>query len=308
MRPPAVIVSLTLGLVAVGLKAQAPLVFRSEIGVVYLHATVRNERGELVTNLGPSAFTVYESGARQTLSVFRHDDVPISLGILLDNSGSMREARPLVEAAALAALRASNPADETFIMNFADKAKVDVPFMSDLAALSAGVARLDSIGGTALRDAIASALDHLEDHAKNQRKVLLVITDGNDNASETPMDRIKQQAERSDVAVYAVGLLHQGDPSKVERGRDALSALTESSGGLAQYPATADQAGAAAREIAGQMRHLYTLGYSPAAQMLDGSYRKVRVVAKGPERLHVRTRPGYWAKPTVPKRDGAGAP
>jgi len=131
-------------------------VFRSEIGLVVLQATVKNSRGEVVKDLDRDAFTVYENGKRQTLSVFRRDDVPVSLGILIDNSGSMKKKRAQVETAALALVRASNSQDEVFVLNFGDKPRLDVPFTKDLAVLEAGIRRFDSVGGTAMRDATAT--------------------------------------------------------------------------------------------------------------------------------------------------------
>ena len=175
-------------------SAQQPP-FRAETRLVVLHATVRNARGELVTTLERDAFTVYENGKRQPITLFRRDDIPVSLGLLIDNSGSMRTLRSKVEAAALALARASNPQDEIFVLNFNDKAHIDVPFTSDVACSEAGIGRVDAIGGTAMRDAIDMAQTYLSEHGTRDRKVLLVITDGIDNASVATRDRIEQQAE-----------------------------------------------------------------------------------------------------------------
>jgi Ca-activated chloride channel homolog len=276
--------------------AQAPPVFRTEARLVLLRATVKNPRGELVTGLDRDAFTVYENGRPQALTVFRRDDVPVSVGILIDNSKSMRSRRPEVEAAALAFVRASNPQDEVFVVNFADKAQVDVPFTSDVKVLEGGLARVDSIGGTALRDAVLLGEEYLEAHATRDQKVLLLITDGNDNASAAPPDRLERRAERSEIVVYAVGLLDAEDASKARGARRALDELTQPTGGLACYPASLEQTREAVLEIARQIRLQYTLGYTPRVQALDGSYRKLRVVAKGAERLLVRTRAGYRAR------------
>jgi VWFA-related protein len=272
-------------------------VFRSEVGLVVLQATVKNSRGEVVKDLDRGAFTVYENGKPQTLSVFHRDDVPVSLGILIDNSGSMRTKRAQVEAAALALVRASNPEDEVFVLDFGDKPRLDVPFTKDLAVLEAGIRRVDSVGGTAMRDAIETGESYLASRAVHDRKVLLVITDGNDNASVAPMGRIRQIAERSGTVIDAIGLLAEEDPPKARRAHEDLDELTEATGGIAYFPRSVEQVGAIALELAAQIRSQYTLGYSPLNQALDGSYRKLRVVAKGPERLFVRTRAGYRAAP-----------
>jgi Ca-activated chloride channel family protein len=272
-------------------------VFRAETRLVVLYATVRNSHGELVTNLDRDAFAVYENGKPQTISLFRREDIPVSLGLLIDNSGSMRRLRAKVEAAALACVRASNPQDEVFVLNFADKPHVDVAFTSDLHVLEAGIARLDSIGGTAMRDAIAVGAQYLHEHGRRDRKVLLVITDGNDNASVTSVDQIRTQAEQSETVVYAMGLLNEEDPSKANRARHELDQLTELTGGASYYPAGLEGLEETALGIARQIRNQYTLGYSPSEQSLDGSYRKLHVVAKGSGRLSVHTRAGYRATP-----------
>jgi VWFA-related protein len=274
--------------------AQQPA-FRAETRLVVVHATVRNERGELVTNLERGAFTIYENGRRQPITLFRRDDIPVSLGLLIDNSGSMRTLRARVEAAALALARASNPQDEIFVLNFNDKARIDVPFTSDVGVLESGIGRVDSIGGTAMRDAIDMAQGYLADHGTRDRKVLLVITDGIDNASMTPRDRIEKQAEQRDTVIFAVGLF--GDADRVKQGRHELDQLADKTGGLAYYPLGIDEINGVALEIARQIRNQYTIGYTPLNQSLDGSYRTIRMTVSSQEKLTVRARAGYRATP-----------
>jgi Ca-activated chloride channel family protein len=276
----------------VGMRAQQPP-FRTETRLIVLHATVRNARGELVTNLERGVFTVYENGKRQPITLFRHDDIPVSLGLLIDNSGSMRTLRSKVEAAALALARASNPQDEIFVLNFNDKAHIDVPFTSDEKILEAGIGRVDSIGGTAMRDALDLAQTYLYEHGTRDRKVLLVITDGIDNASVITRDRIEKQAEERDTVIFAVGLF--GTEDRVKQGRHELDQLAERTGGMAYYPAGIDEIGSVALEIARQIRNQYTIAYAPLNQALDGTYRTIRVTVSSPEHLSVRTRAGYRA-------------
>ena len=278
---------------------QSPGPFHVETRLVVLQATVRNNRGELVTGLTRDAFTVLENGTRQPIVLFGKDDVPVSLGLLIDNSGSMRTRRAKVEAAALEFARASNPQDEMFVLNFADKSRIDVPFTSDVRILEAGISRVDALGGTAMRDAIAAAEDYVTQHARRDRKVLVVITDGNDNASVTALDRIRTAAEQHEIAVYAVGLLGDQDPHAGRMRRD-LTQLTEATGGLAYFPVSVEQVGDVALELARQIRTQYTIGYTPLNQSLDGSYRQIRVTAKGSQPLVVRTRTGYRATPAGP--------
>jgi Ca-activated chloride channel homolog len=205
----------------------------------------------------------------------------------------MRTLRSKVEAAALALARASNPQDEIFVLNFNDKARIDVPFTSDLAVLEAEIARVDSIGGTAMRDAIEMAQAYLGEHATRDRKVLLVITDGIDNASVVARDTIEKQAEQRDTVIFAIGLF--GDEARVKPGRQELDRLADNTGGMAYYPADIDQIDAIALEIARQIRNLYTIAYAPLNQSFDGTYRSIRVMVSASERLSVRTRTGYRA-------------
>jgi Ca-activated chloride channel family protein len=248
-----------------------------------------------VTGLGRGAFTVYEDGRRQPITLFRNDDIPVSLGLLIDNSGSMRTLRPKVEAAALALVRASNPQDEVFVLNFNDKTRIDVPMTSDVAGLEAGIARVDSIGGTALRDAIDMAQTYLSDHGMRDRKVLLAVTDGIDNASAVTADRIEKQAEERETVIFAVGLF--GDAQRAAQGRHELDRLAARTGGVAYYPATTEMIDSIALEIARQIRSQYTIAYAPVNQALDGTYRAIRVAVSSPERVSVRTRAGYRASP-----------
>jgi VWFA-related protein len=275
--------------------AQRQPVFRTEIGIVVLQATVKNERGELVAGLRRDAFSVYENGKPQEVTAFSRDDVPVSLGIALDHSRSMQRSRAQVQAAALVLARASNPRDEAFVLNFADKPTIDVPFTSDVHVLEEGLGRADCIGGTALRDAIVAGEAYLTEHAGRERKALVVVSDGCDNASDASREEVRELARRSQLVLHAIGLLNEDDSGKSGRGREELDELCAETGGLAYFPRAIEDVGAVALELAHQIRSQYTIGYSPANQSLDGSYRRIRVVAKGPGHLSVRTRAGYRA-------------
>lgn len=281
---------------ALGATLQAPL-FHAETRLVVLNVSVRNAHGEIVTTLDRQAFTVYENGKRQPVSVFRRDDIPVSVGLLIDNSGSMRAARPRVEAAALAFANASHPDDELFVVDFADKARVDVPFTSERAVLERSIARVDAIGGTAMRDAVDVGERYLRDCGKRDRRALLIITDGNDNASSITLDRIEREAQQRDIVIYAIGVFGREDPAAANHAKKALDQLTGRSGGLSYYPSTIDQVESVALEIAHQIRHQYTVAYSPTDPRLDGSYRTIQVKMNGPEHYVVRTKAGYWATP-----------
>ena len=269
--------------------------FHADTRLVVLHVTVRNTRGEIVTSLDRSAFTVYENGKPQPISIFRSDDIPVSVGLLIDNSGSMRSARASVVAAALAVAEDSNPLDELFVINFADKPRLDVPLTTDLAELRRGIARVDAIGGTAMRDAVNQAEVYVREHGARDRRALLVITDGNDNASTVALDQITKAAQQGDIVIYTIGLFGPGKDTA--SARHALDQLAEHSGGTSHYPASIDDVHAVMREVAHQIRNQYTLAYTPLKQALDGSYRAIRVKVVGPERYIPRTRTGYRAIP-----------
>lgn len=273
--------------------AQDPLRFRASVGLVVLHATVKDGRGASVTDLDEGAFTVYENGKPQAITLFSRDDVPVSLGLLIDNSGSMRLVRARAEAAALALVSASTPQDEAFVVNFADKPRLDVPWTSDVETVRAGINRVDAIGGTALYDALDMAQAHLHQGASRDRKALVVISDGNDNASMTTIAHVHDALAQDATALYAIGLFK--DQDAVHRGRHNLEQLTARTGGQADFPTGADETNAVARMIARQIRSQYTIAYEPTNQALDGSYRSIRVQVRAPERFTVVTRAGYQA-------------
>jgi Ca-activated chloride channel family protein len=306
MKSPSLVSVLSTLWLAAALAAQDAPRFRATVGLVVLHATVKDSHGRLVTNLDRSAFTVYENGKPQAIALFGREDVPVSLGLVIDNSGSMRLARARMEAAALALVGASNPQDEAFVVNFADKPRLDVPWTSDVETLRAGIARVDAIGGTALYDAVDMAQAYAHAGASRDRKVLVVISDGNDNASETTIAHLQDSLAERGIAVYAVGLAR--DQETMQRGRHALDQLTKQTGGLAYYPADLDGIGPAALEIAQQIRNQYTIAYEPTNQTLDGSYRAIHVQARGQGRLTVVTRPGYQATPGSPPSLFTSAP
>ena len=275
----------------------APPVFRTQIGLVILQATVKNARGEAVPGLDRDAFTVYENGRPQAVTLFRRDDVPVSLGLAIDGSRSIRDMREEIAVAARTLVRASNPEDEVFLIRFDEKPRMEVPFTSDLAVLEDGLRQLDAVGGTALRDAIEEGERYLSAQAARDRRCLLVITDGTDNASTTTVAKIREAARKQGILIYAIGLRGGTDAPREARARHDLEEITEATGGVAYFPRTPDEAGAVALLLARQIRSQYIIGYNPSNQALDGSYRKLRVVARGAEKLTVRTRAGYRATP-----------
>ncbi len=281
------------GLSAVCLFAQ----FRADTRLVVLHASVTDKKGKLMTNLDKSAFRVYENGQPQEVKIFRREDVPVSLGIIIDDSGSMSSKRTRVEAAALAMVRASNPQDEVFIVNFNDDAYLDVPFTNNIHKMEQGLARIDSRGGTAMRDAIGMSLDYMKQEAKKDKKVLLVITDGNDNASSISLERVVQRANQRDTLIYAIGLFTDEEKHEATKARRALNEMAAATGGLTFYPKEVSDVQELAVVIARDIRNQYTIAYTPSIQQLDGSYRQIKVTVNAPGKPTVRTRSGYYATP-----------
>jgi VWFA-related protein len=272
-------------------------VFRSDARLVVLHATVLDAKGNLATDVPRSAFRVLEDGVEQQLKVFKLEDAPVSLGLIMDSSGSMLGKRDKVKAAALALVRASNRADEVFIINFNERAYLDTDFTNEIGRLEEGLARLDPQGVTAMRDAVRLGLEHLWRMGQEDKKALLVVTDGEDNASAAELSYVVRAAQQTGILVYALGLLGEAGREATARAKGELDALTKATGGQAYYLEDVAAAERVAREIAHDLRNQYTLAYTPSNQALDGGYRRIRVTAEGPHPFTVRVRTGYWAGP-----------
>lgn len=271
-------------------------VFSSETRLVPLNVTVVDKSGHLITDLPQSAFQVLENGAPQQIKLFKREDVPVSMGLIIDNSGSMREKRKQVESAALAMVKDSNKQDEVFIVNFNDEAYLDADFTSDPSVMEQGLTKIDSRGGTAMRDAIRMSIDHLRQKAKRDKKVLLVITDGNDNASTVSLDTLIREAQQNDVLIYAIGLLSEEEKSEARKAQRAIKLLVDSTGGQAFYPREVSEVDKLAHQVARDIRNQYSIAYTPSNAALDGSYRQIKLVVKGPGNPVARTRSGYYAR------------
>ena len=274
---------------------QGRFVFKKQVQEVVLHATVVDEAGRLVTSLDRSAFSVFQNGQIETVSSFRREDVPVAVGIVVDNSGSMRDKRGKVNQAVLNLVRASNQQDQVFVVNFGQTPYLDQDFTSDVNLLQAALHQVSSRGSTALYDAVVASNTHLRAHPMLEKKVLLVITDGQDNMSrETLQDAMRKLQSSKGATLYAIGLTDQG-LGMSKSGREALKDLAASTGGVAFFPQTLDEVDAITREIAYDIRSQYTLTYNPGTKIGTG-YQTIRVEAKGPGRAHltVRTRNGYY--------------
>jgi len=283
-------------------SAQAPadksgdvFVFRKEVDEVTLHATVVDDKNHLVTGLEKADFTVYEDGKPQKITSFRHEDIPVAMGIVIDNSGSMRDKRPAVNAAAINFVKSSNPQDKVFVVNFNEDFFLDQDYTASVPKLKDALERIEARGGTALYDAVVASSDHLKKSGLLEKKVLLVVTDGEDNASRESLEQaIRRLQEENGPTVYTIGLLGE-EHSK--RARRALREMAEETGGMAFFPQGLAEVDAITQQIAHDIRNQYTIGYKPSKPQSEGGFRSVKVDAdaKGFKKLQVRTRSGYYA-------------
>jgi VWFA-related protein len=273
---------------------------RRDVDLVVLHATVEDEHGNFVPDLKQESFRVFEDNAEQKISLFKREDIPVTMGLVIDNSGSMREKRARVNAAALTFVQTSNPQDEVFVVNFNDEYYLDLDkdFTNDQKELKEALERIDSRGGTAFFDAVIGSLDHLKKGSRD-KKVLLVITDGEDNASRKDLAYTVQAAQQSNAMIYAVGLFADDDKRERRRATKALTALTEATGGKAFFPQNVGEVEAIAAQVAHEVRNQYTIAYYPTNIARDGTFRAVKVELippRGRGKMSVRTRPGYFAR------------
>ena len=286
-----------------------PYTIRVSVDMVVLHATVRNHKGTPVSGLAEGDFQVYEDGVLQEIKYFSHEDIPVTVGLVVDNSGSMRPKRPEVIAAALAFARSSNPQDQMFVINFNERVSFGLPvkmaFTDQAAQLQAALSGITANGETALYDAVAAGLQHL-DKGNRDKKVLIVISDGADNASQHKLPEIMAMAGQSDAIIYTLGLLDPDDP---DQNPHVLRQLAKATGGEAFLPETLKEVTPICERIARDIRNQYTIAYVPTNRLQDGTRRAIHVKGQAPGigRLVVRTRTGYTAplKPQVSPAPGA---
>ncbi|MDE3104309.1 MAG: VWA domain-containing protein [Acidobacteriota bacterium] len=272
---------------------------REDAYEVRLNAAVLDGSGRSIQTLDKDAFRIYEDGVLQTISSFRHEDLPVSLGILIDSSGSMYDKRVAVEDASLDLVKLSNPADEAFVVDFSWEAFIDQDFTNDIEKLKQGLSYIKSSGGTAMYDAMVASADYLSKNAKHPKQVLLIITDGEDNASTATLEQaIRRIQDMDGPVIYCVGLLFGDDVDKAEarHARRVLETLADQTGGVAYFPRSVKEVDSIAAQVAQDIRTQYTLTYHSTRSPALGGYRQVHVEAKSREfgRLTVRTRTGYF--------------
>ena len=290
-------------------KENGGYVLHTDVEEVVLSATVL-DGNRLVQDLQKDNFTIFEDGVKQNIISFQHNDLPVSIALVVDNSGSMSKKRPAVNKSALDLIEASNPQDEAFVVNFSDEAFIDQDFTSNVNRLRDGLSHIESRGGTALYDAVVASADKLAADAKRPKQVLVLITDGEDNASTLNLEQtIRRVQQLSGPMIYSIGLLF-GDEmshSEVRHARRALEMLSTETGGIAFFPKSLEQVDEIAAEVARDIRSQYTIGYHSSKPSTDPGFRRIQVVAdgKGQGKLNVRTRTGYFPIPPSQRKKTA---
>lgn len=276
-----------------------------DTNLVVLRITVSDQQGRAATNLRQDAFKVYEDGIQQEVSFFSAEESPVSWALVLDRSGSMMDMMSDVYDAALHVIDEGTTRDETFIVTFNKQSELVIDFTSDRHRLENSVLGLRAEGETALFDAVAYALDRLQ-RAKYRKRVLVVVTDGEDNASRLKFRELVERAEEEEAVIYTVGMfgsmgsLSLMGMARYDRdGRAELIKLAEVTGGLPHFPKDVDQCRSVMKEIAREVSQQYSVGYYPLNKQRDGKWRMIKVAASqngNPTKLIARTRSGYYAR------------
>jgi Ca-activated chloride channel family protein len=280
------------------LLCQVVITVRTEL--VAVPVSVTDGRGRHVSGLSLDNFRVFEDGRPQPIAVFSRGDAPLTLGLIVDRSQSMRTKTPALLAAIGALTRATRTGDEMFAVTFNDRVALALPdgesFTGDAKQIAAALAAVRADGETALYDGVAEGLQHLR-FGQPGKHALVIVSDGGDNASRETYGRILALARQSDAVIYAIGLL--GTSSEQEQEEDAalLQRLCADTGGVAYFPHTADEMLTMSTDVGRDIRDEYVLGFTPGDGTGGRAFRKIRVTvtAEGRGRLHARTRSGYLA-------------
>lgn len=269
---------------------------RVDSALVTIPAQVTDRIGTPITHLTRDDFELFEDDVRQEIRYFGREDSPVSIGILLDSSGSMRDKRSAATQAAERFFGNTNPEDEFFLVEFGDRPRVVTPFTSDSSEIYGRIRRAHAFGRTSLYDAVQLALVEMK-RAKHSRKALFVLSDGADNRSRSSFGSIRNAMLESDVQLYAVGIYGEGEAATREEaaGPGVLTELTQATGGTCFPLVSVRDLPEIAARISEQLRNRYVIAYSPAVNEKDGKYRKIRLtVAGGTSRYHINYRKGFY--------------
>src|SRR6266576_347184 len=278
-------------------------VFKKKVEEVVLRGIVVDQENNLISNLNRDAFTIYEDGKLQKMTSFHQENAPLALGILIDNSGSMLPKRPKVNDAALNLIKSSNPQDEVFVVNFGEEYYLDQDFTSDVAKLKTALNRIETRGSTALYDAMVASAKHIRQDARIQKRVLLVVTDGRDNASEESLEEAVRELQRRDgPVVYVIGFVDQ--TRQANSTVRALQTIASNTGGAAYFPRELSEVDSITKRIAYDIRNQYVIGYKSSNPSTGHAFHTIDVQARdsGRRGLRVRTRTGYYSESIVEQR------
>lgn len=298
MKAAAIFLLLLIALLPLHGTQQQPYSLSVDVDFVIMSVRVVDENGDSVHGLSKDAFEIQENGKPQNISLFIGEDSPATIGVVLDGSSSMNSKYKEVRAAALHFVQATRPNDEIFVLHFNERLHWPLPetqpFTDDVRLLEQALAWNQLGGRTILYDAITAALRHCE-LGKSEKRALVVLSDGGDNASRQTLDQVLRLAQEKNVTIYAIGLF---DPLAFDTSRSVLQKLTKLTGGDLYLPKTLDELAPVWDDIAHGIRTQYTIGYRPSQTSLDGKFHKirVRVHAPGHPRVTVHTRPGYMAR------------
>jgi VWFA-related protein len=284
-----------------------PGVFNVDVNLVEIPVSIIDKDGNVIEGLTQENFQVLEDNTPQEISLFKHEDIPLSLGVVIDNSGSMRNKKDRVHSAALSFVKESNPDDQTFVVAFDSTAWLQQDFTGSMGDLVDAMDSLDPRLETAMYDAIYLSVDHVKT-GRLDKKALLVISDGEDNASKWGYNKVLEHVQKAkDVVIYAVGIFDENDSrsgglfrkSPQKKAKEGLTEIAETSGGQAFFPKNIDEVADICKRIARDLRNRYTIGYTSKNTRQDGTWRKITVKLVNPPKnaanARLKTREGYFA-------------
>ncbi len=289
-------------LTVIGLWGLLPAQSRTDSQGMSLQVSVHDKDGRPVNDLTQTDFQLFEDKVHRPIAFFKHDDAPTSLGLIIDASGSMRTKRERVSEAVLSFIRGGNPENETFIAGFGDAAEIKQGFTRSIANLIDALDRFTSRGQTALYDAIHLSLTKAVTEGRNERRVLLLISDGDDNASKRGYDETLKELKESSVMLYVIGLTDENERRSRagSKARQVLQEFADATGGVAYFPKSINEVEGFCKDIAHDLRNLYTIGFKPSDTAMNGDWHDIRVAitpSRTASRFTARTRRGYFARP-----------
>jgi Ca-activated chloride channel homolog len=301
--------------------ADKDAIIKVDTDMVLLDVTVIDQNSTPVMNLKKEDFSVYEDKVKQTVESVSREEVPVSFGMVIDTSGSMKPKLQTVSDAAVSLVKQMRLDDEAFVASFKAESELVQDFTSDRRELEDAIGKLYTSGGTALLDAIIATADYAQEKGKRRRKALVIFSDGLEKNSSVKEKEVMEAIKENEVQVYLVGFIdvemEENRPfgkSPAKKAKDLLSGIADDSGGRAYFPKDVGEIPIIAAQIAKDLRTQYVVSYYPTNDNRDGAFRNVQVIvnSQGARKLIARTRRGYYARnekgrsPTVPRKKSRG--